>query len=136
MSYDPNKRLAGVHPHLCSVVARAAELTDIPFIVTEGVRTVERQKVLFAKGASKTMNSRHIPKGGYGHAVDLAAYVDLNGDGRAGQGEIRWDWPLYAKLAGAMKAAAAELKIPIVWGGDWVSWKDGPHFELDRRYYP
>jgi peptidoglycan L-alanyl-D-glutamate endopeptidase CwlK len=26
--------------------------------------------------------------------------------------------------------------VPIVWGGDWRTFKDGPHFELDRRKYP
>ena len=73
-------------------------------------------------GASKTMNSRHLT----GHAVDLAAYV--NG--------IRWDWPLYPKIADAFKQAALELGVSIVWGGDWTSLKDGPHFELDRKAYP
>jgi peptidoglycan L-alanyl-D-glutamate endopeptidase CwlK len=68
------------------------------------------------------MNSRHIT----GHAVDVAAYVD----------GIRWDWPLYAEIAKAVKTAAAELKIPITWGGDWTSLRDGPHYELDRDHYP
>ena len=116
-------RLAGVHPHLVNVVKRAIELTDVDFTVTEGVRTKERQVQLYAAGASRTMNSRHLT----GHAVDLAALID---------GEVRWDWPLYYKLDEAMKKAAAELKVPIVWGGEWVTFKDGPHFELDRRTYP
>lgn len=116
-------RLAGVHPDLVRVVKRAAELTEIPFVVTEGLRTVERQKQLVASGASTTKKSRHIT----GHAVDLAAMV---GD------EIRWDWPLYAKLAKAMKSAAAELKVAIEWGGDWRTFKDGPHFQLTWKAYP
>lgn len=131
-SYDPNNRLNGVHPDLVRVVRRASELTTVPFIVTEGVRSVERQRALVAKGASKTMRGRHLT----GHAVDLAAFLDLNGDGKAGASEVRWDWPLYAKLATAMKQAAAELKVSIQWGGDWKTFKDGPHFELDRKVYP
>jgi peptidoglycan L-alanyl-D-glutamate endopeptidase CwlK len=114
--------LRGVHPDLVAVVKRAIELTPIDFTVTEGLRTKERQAQLLKAGASKTMNSRHIT----GHAVDLAAWVD----------GIRWDWPLYAKIAIAMKTAASELGIPIIWGGDWRTFKDGPHFELDRRKYP
>jgi peptidoglycan L-alanyl-D-glutamate endopeptidase CwlK len=114
--------LRGVHPDLVAVVKRAIELTPIDFTVTEGLRTEERQAQLLRAGASKTMNSRHIT----GHAVDLAAWVD----------GIRWDWPLYAKIAIAMKTAASELDIPIIWGGDWRTFKDGPHFELDRRQYP
>lgn len=119
MDARSKKRMKGVNPRLIRIVERAAEITEVPFIVTEGVRTVERQKELVAAGASKTMNSRHLT----GHAVDLAAKV---GD------EIRWDWPLYHLIAKAMKQAAKELSEPIVWGGDWVSFKDGPHFELAR----
>lgn len=109
-------RLKGVHPDLASVVKLAIERSEVDFMVTEGLRSKERQKELVAAGASKTMNSRHIT----GHAVDLAAYV--NG--------IRWDWPLYEKIAKAMKQAAYELNIKIEWGGDWKSFKDGPHFQI------
>lgn len=123
MSYKLSQRsidrLKGVNPDLVSVVKLAIERSDVDFMVTEGLRTKERQKELVAAGASKTMNSRHIT----GHAVDLAAYV--NG--------IRWDWPLYEKIAKAMKQAAYELNIKIEWGGDWKSFKDGPHFQLTRK---
>lgn len=117
------KRLEGVHPDLVKVVKLAAELSPLDFIVTEGLRTIERQKQLVAKGASQTMRSRHLT----GHAVDLAAVIDS---------EIRWDWPLYDRLAHVMKAAADEYSVPIVWGGSWKTLKDGPHFELDRNVYP
>lgn len=116
-------RLDGVHEDLVTVVKRAAELTPIDFVVTEGLRTIGRQKELVAKGASRTMKSRHLT----GHAVDLAAML---GD------EVRWDWPLYAKLADAMKTAADELQIPIEWGGDWRNFRDGPHFQLPFEDYP
>ena len=123
LSERSHQRLQGVHPDLQRIVLLAATLTDTDFIITEGLRTVERQRLLVAKGASQTMNSRHIT----GHAVDLAATVD---------GEVRWDWPLYHRLATAMKEAARQLGIRMVWGGDWRSFKDGPHFELDRHVYP
>jgi peptidoglycan L-alanyl-D-glutamate endopeptidase CwlK len=116
-------KLDGVHPDLVKVVKHAIEISTVDFSVTEGLRTPERQKQLFDAGASTTLNSRHIT----GHAVDLAAWVN---------GELRWDWPLYGKIAIAMKAAAAELKIPIEWGGDWKTFKDGPHFQLRRKEYP
>ena len=123
LSERSHQRLQGVHPDLQRIVLLAATLTDTDFIITEGLRTVERQRQLVAKGASQTMNSRHIT----GHAVDLAATLD---------GEVRWDWPLYHRLATAMKEAARQLGIRMVWGGDWRSFKDGPHFELDRHVYP
>lgn len=115
--------LKGVHEHLVMVVERAIRLSDIDFVVTEGLRTYERQRALKDAGATRTMNSRHLT----GHAVDLAALVD---------GQVRWDWPLYDKLAKAMKQASAEVGVPIEWGGDWVTFKDGPHFQLPRDAYP
>jgi peptidoglycan L-alanyl-D-glutamate endopeptidase CwlK len=117
------ERMQGVHPDLVKVVLLAIQLTEVDFGITEGVRTIEKQREYYAKGASKTMNSRHLT----GHAVDLAAYIGS---------EVRWDWPLYHKIADAMKRAANSLNVPIVWGGDWKSFKDGPHFELDRKVYP
>lgn len=121
-------RLEGVHPDLIKVVERAAQTTAVPFTVLEGLRSVERQRRLVAKGASTTMNSRHIPDArGIGHAVDLGALDN---------GEISWSWPLYYKIADAMKAASAELGIPVEWGGDWKSFKDGPHWQLPWKEYP
>lgn len=116
-------RLKGVHPDLVRVVHRAIELTEIDFTVLEGLRTTSRQRQLVAAGASKTMNSRHIT----GHAVDLGAWVG---------GEVRWDWPLYYKIADAVKQAAKELGVPIEWGGDWKTFKDGPHWQLPWKEYP
>lgn len=116
-------RMQGIHPDLAKVVMLAIQLTEVDFGVTEGLRTIEKQREYFAKGASKTMNSRHLT----GHAVDLVAYIGS---------EVRWDWPLYHKIADAMKRAATSLGVPIVWGGDWRTFKDGPHFELDRKAYP
>jgi peptidoglycan L-alanyl-D-glutamate endopeptidase CwlK len=116
-------RLEGVHPDLVRVVKKAAALSDLDFTVLEGIRSVERQKQLVAQGASKTMNSRHIT----GHAVDLAPMI---------AGEVRWDWPLYHKLAKIVKSAAADEKVPLQWGGDWRAFKDGPHWELPWKFYP
>jgi peptidoglycan L-alanyl-D-glutamate endopeptidase CwlK len=116
-------RLSGVHPDLVSVVKLAIELTDVDFAVLEGVRSKARQEQLVAAGASKTVNSRHIT----GHAVDLGAIVG---------GSVRWDWPLYAKVAAVVKKAAAELSVPIEWGGDWRTFRDGPHFQLPFKEYP
>lgn len=117
------EKMQGIHPDLVAVVRKAAEVSKVEFIVTEGLRTVERQKQLYKAGATKTMNSRHLT----GHAVDLAAVVD---------GEVRWDWPLYDKIADAMLYAAGLLGHAVVWGGSWASFKDGPHFELNRNFYP
>jgi peptidoglycan L-alanyl-D-glutamate endopeptidase CwlK len=116
--------LQGVHPDLVRVMARARELSPVRFTVIEGLRSQARQRQLVAQGASRTMNSRHIT----GHAVDIVPHRP--------NGDLAFDWPLYHKLAPAVKQAATELGVAIVWGGDWRTFKDGPHFELDRRSYP
>lgn len=117
------ERLEGVHPDLVAVVKLAIQKTEIDFTVLEGLRTKERQVQLVASGASRTMNSRHLT----GHAVDLGAILN---------GKIEWSWPLYDKIAKAMKDAAEELNIPVEWGGDFKSFKDGPHWQLPRDKYP
>ena len=123
--------LKKVHPDLARVVTRAAKLMkgDLQFIVTCGIRTLEEQKRLMKIGATRTMRSRHLPgaKNGLSHAVDLAAIVD---------GKLKWDWPLYAKLGEVMKEAARLEKVPLEWGGDWRTFKDGPHFQLPWGKYP
>ena len=124
-------RLKGVHPDLVRVVMRcAADWTDpaTGFIVTCGVRTLEEQKILKAKGASKTLRSRHLKAAnGFAHAVDLACTI---------KGQVRWDWPLYDRLAKRMKAAAKKENVPLEWGGDWKTFKDGPHYQLPWVLYP
>lgn len=119
-------KLKGVHPDLVRVVLRcAADWKDAGtgFIVTCGIRTLEEQKILKAKGASKTLRSRHLT----GHAVDLACTIG---------NKVRWDWPLYDRMAKAMKAAAKAEKVPVEWGGDWKTFKDGPHYQLPWKQYP
>ena len=123
LSQRSRTRLTGVHPALIAVVERAILRTPLDFLVTEGLRSRARQAALVRAGASRTLKSRHLT----GHAVDIAALVE---------GRIRWDWPLYPRIAEAFKAAAAEQDTPIVWGGDWPSLRDGPHFELDWKRFP
>lgn len=115
-------RLKDVHPKLAVVIRRASTMGG-SFTVTEGLRTMKRQQELFDAGATRTMNSRHLT----GHAVDIACLVN---------GKIRWDWPLYVIAASIVKQAAKSLDVPIEWGGDWKTFKDGPHFQLPFKQFP
>lgn len=117
------KRLEGVHPDLVRVMKLAISRSPVDFSVIEGMRTLATQKKYFAAGATRTMNSRHLD----GHAVDIAPYVG---------GKIRWDWPLYYQIAPVVKQAAKDLNVSIEWGGDWRSFKDGPHWQLPFNKYP
>jgi len=109
--------LEEVHPQLVAVAHRALELTKVDFVVIEGKRSMERQKYLKGIGASQTLKSKHLK----GRAIDVAAWVD---------GKVNWDFKYYRQIADAMKQAASELNVEIIWGGDWANFKDGPHFEL------
>ena len=121
-------KLDGAHPDLARVIKRAAALSSIDFTVLEVLRTVARQKELVAKGASKTMKSRHLPGAdGKSRAVDIAP---LDG------GQVSWAWPLYHKLAPIIKQAAKDEGVAIEWGGDWKSFRDGPHWQLTWKDYP
>jgi len=115
--------LKGTHPDLRRVIDRALQESPLDFIVIEGVRSEERQRELVETGASQTMSSRHLT----GHAVDL---LPIGPSGPA------FAWPLYHKLGPAVEQAAEKEGVGITWGGRWRTFKDGPHFELDREAYP
>lgn len=123
LSQKSKNLLVGIHPDLVRVINRAIQITDVDFVVIEGLRTLERQKELLKKGATTTLNSRHLT----GHAVDIAPYVG---------GKVSWDWPLYHKLAKAVKQAAKDVGVTVEWGGDWKKFKDGPHWQLPFNKYP
>jgi peptidoglycan L-alanyl-D-glutamate endopeptidase CwlK len=140
------QRLEGVKPELVEVTKTALELSSIDFGITCGLRTVQEQRALVAKGASKTMKSKHIT----GDAVDVVAYIGKR---------ISWELSLYDNIADAFKAAAMEHEVRIRWGAAWNipdirEWDgtmqdamnyyidarrsqgrrpfiDGPHFELN-----
>ena len=124
------KNMQGIHPDMRRVLDRALQESPINFVITEGLRTLERQKELLRIGATTTLNSRHLT----GHAVDFYALVDLNLDGKVVFSEMS-NPRLMRQIADAIKAAAKAENVPLVWGGDWRTFKDMPHFELDRRTY-
>lgn len=128
-SQASREKLQGVHPDLVKVAKLALTLSEVDFKVIEGVRTKQRQTELYKKGATKTMNSRHLT----GHAIDIVPLpLDWN------------DKQAFGKVAKAMFEASRQLKIPIRWGGDWnrngrsddETFYDGPHFELLKAVYP
>jgi peptidoglycan LD-endopeptidase CwlK len=149
MSFKLSQRsldnLKGVDERLVAVVHHAITVTKVDFGVICGLRTIEEQKELVAKGASKTMNSKHLD----GKAVDLMAFIGSRGS---------WELNLYDDIADAMKLSAQREGVAVRWGAAWSvpdirMWKgtmedamndyidlrrkqgkrpfiDGPHFEL------
>ena len=142
-------RLEGVNEDMVRVVKKAIDLTKIDFGVICGMRTIEEQEALVAKGASQTMKSKHLE----GLAVDLMAYVS---------GRASWELNLYDDIADAMMEAAKLEDVAVRWGAAWHindlrtcnmtmeqamndyidtrraegrrPFIDGPHFELSGQY--
>lgn len=131
------RRLKLVHPDLVKVILLAADTFPGAFIVTEGLRSKERQQELVKAGKSLTLNSRHLADAhGFSRAVDLAIWLDKDLDRVVDTDELSWRLPYYKELADYVLKAAEQLNIPVVWGGSWSKLVDGPHFELDRKVYP
>lgn len=122
-------RLASVHPALREAVMRLGGDFPRAYLVVEGVRTRERQRELVSQGKSKTLNSKHLRHAdGFSHAVDLVRVVD---------GIARWEDEFAEPLARRMRARfRADSEWELVWGGDWRSFHDSPHFELVPRSAP
>ena len=83
---------------------------------------------MVARGASRTMNSRHIT----GHAVDLHPHP-YKGDHDCDGVPNSDDFDAYKPIVDAMRQAAEELGVSLVHGYDW-GW-DAPHHEMDRKKY-
>ena len=118
------KNLTGCHPDLQRVLNVALQISPVDFGVIDGLRTKAEQVKNVEAGASQTLDSRHLQ----GCAVDVIAAVTKGSD--------PWKFDLYIKISAAVKAAAAIEQVPVVWGGDWKSLKDGGHFELKKSAYP
>ena len=118
------KRLDGVDHRLQDLAYRVVlEHHDCTIPEYGGKRTEEEQISLVAKGASKTMKSKHLE----GLAIDLVPYpIDWNNTKR------------FYYFAGIVMAVAREMGLKIRWGGDWdrdddlddQSFNDLVHFEL------
>ena len=111
-------KLGGVDRDLIEVMELANKISPLKFRITEGTRSFERQKELVASGASKTLNSKHLD----GRAVDI--FVTPPGN------EEPWQFEHFQEVAKYVKLAANALGHKIIWGGDWPTFKDGPHFEI------
>ena len=120
------EKLKTCHPDIQKVMHEAIKHYD--FIVLYGHRTVAEQQALYAQGRTKpgqvvTKLDGVKKKSKHNHmpslAVDIAPYpIDWNDLGR------------FKALADVVKKAAKTVGVDIVWGGDWTSFKDYPHYEI------
>ena len=114
------QRLATCHPDLVRIVTIAS--ARFPFEVLCGHRNEADQEAACAAGRSH----EHWPNSR--HNSDPAEAVDL--------APLPIDWENTARftaLAVVMKQSAEDLGLEIVWGGEWVTFKDLPHYELPKK---
>lgn len=119
-SRSSKEKLKLCHPVLQLLLNEAIKYFDFKIVCS--YRNKEEQDLAFKKGTSKLKYpmSKHnrLPA----MAVDIAPCVN---------GKICWDnKDLFYYMAGLVKGIASQMKINITWGGHWVNFFDGAHFEL------
>lgn len=116
-------RLQLLHPKVRTIfkafIEEAEEALDVTLRITQGMRTIQEQNELYAIGRTRPGTKVTNAQGGssfhnYGLAIDLVEIRD---------GMANWDFP-YELL----KPIAT--KYNLVWGGDFTSIIDKPHYEL------
>lgn len=114
LSSNSIKNREGVNEKLIAVNDRAIQITVIDFGVPQdgGVRTAERQRELYEKGASNADGVINLSHHQSGNALDFYAYVN---------GAASWQHDHLAMVGAAHLQAASELGIKIKWGGLWKS---------------
>jgi len=119
--------MTGVHPDMIRVLDRGIEITPYDFGISEGLRTIEKQRENVQNGKSETMDSKHLPQAdGFGHAVDIFVLVN---------GKVTWNHKYYRKVAQALFTAAIEEGVQIEVGALWQEFIDSPHVQLNGKYY-
>jgi peptidoglycan L-alanyl-D-glutamate endopeptidase CwlK len=110
---DSKNYLSSIHPKLQRILQVA--IKSVNFSITEGHRTVERQKELLAEGKTKTLNSKHLTYPS--EAVDVAPYPypDLRKDNPNREKELLQVY----YLIGFIKGLAQAMDIKIKVGSDW-----------------
>ena len=121
-----NENIQKLHPLLRSIATNFVNLVakrlDIYLIITDGFRTFAQQNTLYAKGRTTGGKKVTNSKGGesyhnYGLAFDC--YLTKNG-------QVDFSKPINSEIA------KIGQELGLEWGGAWKSFKDFPHFQLNK----
>ena len=111
--------LNSVNPKLQKLFNEVIKYYDISII--SGFRTVEEQQELFKQNRSRCDGINKISKHQTKNAVDIIPYP------------INWeDINKFYEVAGCIKTISNQQGLKINWGGDWKSFKDYPHWEIEE----
>lgn len=104
-------RLRDCQLDLARTIRLAIEQSEVDFQVYEVRRDLERQRELYASGASRTLDSFHLPDAeGVSHAADLVPWIG---------GKLQWQSRPCTLVAKAMHRAAMQTATTITWGAVW-----------------
>lgn len=123
-------RVALLHPKVRAEVVSIVDYLESAWPagtklrIVQGLRTIEDQNALYAKGRTTTGPKVTNAKGGksyhnYGLAIDYVVMVGT---------AIHWEHPLNKEVIAAFKSKGWK------WGGDFKSIVDKPHFEKSFGY--
>lgn len=116
-------KLATCHPDLQRLFNEVIKTHDCTIIC--GARTLEDQQKAFKGGFSKIDGIKKKSKHQISKEQPLSLAVD------ALPFPIKWaDRFGHDKFARAVQVTADQLKIKVIWGGNFKSFRDAPHYEL------
>lgn len=133
----PVQPVTGLHPVVAAKMMDLIKLTSkagITILVTDGFRSNLEQDAIYEQGRSRAGQIVTNVKGGasyhnYGLAIDFAL--------RTKQGEVVWDMKYDGNKNGKadwLEVVAIAKSLGFAWGGDWKSFKDYPHLQMDFGY--
>jgi peptidoglycan L-alanyl-D-glutamate endopeptidase CwlK len=147
MPYQFGKRsldnLKTCHADLQAVLKLALSRSKVDFGISEGHRSIERQKLLFDQGKSKIDGI--VKKGKHNYSPSLAADIFIYHPDLELRRKLVYDTESLSYVAGLIDSCAEELfekgeiSHKIRWGANWDSdgvialdqaFDDYPHFEL------
>ena len=113
--------LQGINPKLVIILATAIERSNVNFTVIDGLRTVEQQHEHFKNGKSKLDGVNRKSYHQTGNAID---FIPFPFDGN-------WNnISQFQRVGDELKKIATEFGVECRYGGDWVNFRDYPHFEI------
>lgn len=120
-----NRKIEDLHPfvaYLCQMFLDKCKKEGLNIIITETLRSKERQDELYAQGRTKTGNIVTNVKGGYSwHNWGVAFDIVPIKNGKA-------DW---SDIATFDKCGQIGESFGLEWGGRWTSFIDRPHFQFN-----
>ena len=139
------EKLGTFHSDLQEIMHLALSKSKIDFGISEGHRSLERQKQLFDEGKSKIDGITR--KGKHNSSPSLAVDIYIYHKDLVTRRKLAYDKIHLAYVAGVIEASADELvaigesQHTIRWGANWdsdgvidydQSFDDYPHFELKK----